>query len=51
MGICAIGKVAWRNGAALGAFSVAIPAARFNAHIEARATELLVQASALLGQA
>jgi len=51
MGICALGKVAWRNGAALGAFSVAIPAARFNPEIEARATELLVQASALLGQA
>ena len=50
-GICALGKVAWRNGAPLGAFSVAIPAARFNQEIEARATELLVQASALLGQA
>ncbi len=50
-GICALGKVAWRNGAPLGAFSVAIPAARFDPEIEARATELLVQASALLGQA
>lgn len=51
LGICALGKVAWRNGAPLGAFSVAIPAARFNPEIEARATELLVQASTLLGQA
>lgn len=51
LGICALGKVAWRNGAPLGAFSIAIPAARFNPKIEARATELLVQASALLGQA
>lgn len=50
-GICALGKVAWRNGAPLGAFSVAIPTARFDPEIEARATELLVQASALLGQA
>ncbi|MFM7027616.1 MAG: IclR family transcriptional regulator [Chakrabartia sp.] len=50
-GICALGKVAWRDGKPLGAFSVAIPAARFDAEIEARATELLVQASALLGQA
>lgn len=50
-GICALGKVAWRNGAPLGALSVAIPAARFDAEIEARATDLLVQASALLGQA
>ena len=49
-GICALGKVAWRDGVALGAFSVAIPAARFDPEIEARATELLVQASALLGQ-
>lgn len=50
-GICALGKVAWRDGTPLGAFSVAIPAARFDPEIEARATELLVQASALLGQA
>lgn len=50
-GICALGKVAWRNGTPAGAFSVAIPAARFDTDIEARATELLVQASALLGQA
>jgi IclR family acetate operon transcriptional repressor len=50
-GICALGKVAWRDGVPLGAFSVAIPTARFDPEIETRATELLVQASALLGQA
>jgi len=49
-GIIAIGKAAWRGGAALGAFSIAIPAARFDTALEARAIALLEQAVGLLAE-
>lgn len=47
-GIVGIGRAAVSDGAALGAFSVAIPVARFNQDVEARAVKLLSRSAELL---
>ena len=48
-GIIGIGRAIWRDGAPLGAISVAIPAARTSPALEARAVELLHRAADALG--
>jgi len=48
-GIYSLGKAALRDGVALGAFSIAIPAARFDERLEAAGIELLDRAAELLG--
>jgi IclR family transcriptional regulator, acetate operon repressor len=47
-GICGLARIAALDGEVLGAFSVAIPAVRYNAEIERRAIDLLVRTTALL---
>lgn len=47
-GIIGIGRAAISGGGALGAFSVAIPIARFNEDVEARAIKLLCRSAELL---
>jgi len=48
-GIIGIGHAVWRDGASLGAISVAIPAARTSPALEARAMDLLRRAADVLG--
>ena len=47
-GICGLARIAAVDGEVLGAFSVAIPAVRYDAEIERRAIDLLLRTTALL---
>lgn len=48
LGIAALGKAAWRDGVALGAFAIAIPVARLSPELEARAVAALNRAVEML---
>ena len=48
-GIVGIGRAALIGGEAVGAFSVAMPAARFNAEVDGATTRALIRATEMLG--